>query len=270
LSTRQLMRQLEYKARALTWANAPSETVFSSDGCLSSALTWDQLIDHIRFPACIFNVLSSSPNAEAPGLKILQIKATIIARHDNDRQGRLVLQGGHQAYTTGSSKGKGLLELQEKLWDAIASLGRDSGVVYQINMTGERMFGGSGVDDAIALAVLEIDFEAIVFEKSIYPDTYKIATSQVSADVVITWVDPPDRYDRISSGGIIVARKSGSNPTTAEQIATVAIGTQTYTDLVPAAASYTYGLFASYDETNPTPTTATNYSDGIFSTITVT
>jgi len=263
---------MEYKARALTWDSAPNKKIFGEESAISSALGWEILIDHMRFPFIIFNFLSSQSNPENRLMKEAKFKATIVVKHDNDRLGRLILDGGGQDFNYGASEGKGLLQLQEKLFNSLNSGFRPDGIFYSFLFAGENLTAGAGLDDAIALGILEIDIDAILWEESSYLDVFNFTGTLAGGAVTLTWQDPPDRYDLIQTSGLIIRRKIGSNPTSVTDgiaVGTVNIGVQTYIDAAPGAGDWFYGIFVSYDENNDVPSSATNYSSGKFKEIVV-
>ncbi|RME79896.1 MAG: hypothetical protein D6785_10875 [Planctomycetota bacterium] len=266
MSTRQLLRQIEYTAKNLSWSGGGK--VFHD--VIVSVLGWEFFVDSdLRTPYLIIQADSSTSNEENPQLKQTNVRLSIVSRHEGDRFGRQAAIGGHGSWSQTNSFQKGIFEIQEKLWETLEKEGRDSGVIYMLSGRSERVIAGQGTEQEESLAIMDIEFQATIFERSIYPDAHNFKASKSGNDAVLTWQDPPVRYDLIQTGGLIIARKLGSNPTTADQIATVNIGVQNYTDVNPGAGTWHYGLFVQYDEVNDPPVTATNTSQGIFSIIAI-
>jgi len=266
VSTRQLLRQLEYIAKSLAWSSG--DPVFFD--VVISSLGWEFLVDSdLRHPYLIITHSSSSSSPENPQIKTVSVSLTIVVIHEGDPFGRLASIGGHGSHDDTDSAQKGVLELQEKLWASIHLKSRGDGIIYQLGGKSDRLLSGVGTRSQEVIAVLEMGADILIFEESVYPSPSKMTAVQSGSDVVLTWVDHAERYDRISTGGIIVARKSGSNPTSADQIATVAAGVETYTDVAPGSGTWYYGLFAKYDETNDPPSASTNVSEGIFRSLTI-
>ena len=268
MSTRQVLRQLEYTITNLAWPTS-GDSVFHD--VVITTLGWEFFLDSdLRKPYLIITPVGSQSELENPQLKKLSLEITIVAIHEGDSKGRAAAIGGHGSWSQTNSKQKGLFELQEKLWDTIEKEGRDRGIIYMLGGRSEQVLSGIGNNEESVIAILKISLEVMIFEKSTYTNPAKFLATKSGSDAVLTWNDHPDRYDRISSGGIIVARVSGSsNPTIANQIATVDVGVGTYTDSAPGAGTWTYGLFAQYDEINDPPSSSTNNSPGIFYTVTI-
>lgn len=266
----QALRQLEYLADALTWPTS-SKRIFANESVVYSALPWRMLMQHLRWPWCVFSLISATNHPETQGIVNVTFRAAIGAKQENDRYGRMVLTGGRQAATTEDSDNKGLLQLKTKLTNELSQLTQANGILFGVRETAMGV-GGGEVENQPA-AVIEVDYQAIVWDGAHhYPDVYNLAGAQDGSDVDLTWSeDPPARFDRISTDGIIVCRKTGSNPTgpTDGALGTVDIGAKEYTDTAPGAGTYYYGVFAAYDETNETPATAESYSDGKFVTVVV-
>ena len=266
MSTRQLLRQLEYTAKNLAWSGG--EKVFQD--VIVSVLGWEFFVDSdLRTPYLIISADSSSSNEENPQLKQTTVRLSIVCRHEGDRFGRQAAIGGHGSWSQTDSLQKGVFEIQEKLWENVEKQGRDSGIIYMFSGRSERVIAGQGTEQEETLAILEMEFQATIFERSVYKDVHNLQVAKSGSDAVLAWNDPPTRYDLIQSGGLIIARKLGSNPTTADQIATVNIGAGNYTDVNPGAGTWHYGVFVQYDEVNETPSVATNTSNGQFATVTI-
>ncbi len=266
MSTRQLLRQIEYTARNLAWTGGAK--VFHD--VIVTVLGWEFFVDSdLRTPYLIISADSSTSNEENPSLKDVSVRMSIVCRHEGDRFGRQAAIGGHGSWSQTDSLQKGVFEIQEKLWTAIEKQGRESGIIYMFSGKSERVIAGQGTEQEESLAILEIDFRATIFERSIYPDVHNLKAVKSGSDAVLTWKDPPLRYDLIQTSGLVIARKLGADPAITDQIATVDVGIQNYTDVNPGAGTWHYGIFAQYDEVFDPPTTATNTSNGIFATVSI-
>lgn len=267
MSIVQTLKQLENLADNLTWADT-SKRVFAKDAVLYSALPWSQLIQipDLRYPWCIFNLISASNHPEIHGLMDVTFRASIGVKQENDRLGKAIISGGRQAFTTGDSDAKGVLQLKTKLSEELRLLTRDNGIIFGVRETSLAV-GGLDVGQS-QIAVLETDYEAIVFEDEFFPDVYNLTGSQSGSDAVLVWsADPPARYDRLN---IVIRRGTNSGdaaPTSvtggvAVGAGTVALGVKTITDTAPGNGTWNYTVFGAYDESRATPATAESYSSG--------
>ncbi len=78
--------------------------------------------------------------------------------------------------------------------------------------------------------------------------------------VALSWTLPPARFDRLK---IVLVRKSGSSaPSSVTDGTVVTLSGDLATSKTDtlAAGTYSYSIFAAYDETHATPTTAEQYS----------
>src|SRR3990167_1316380 len=104
MSLRQVLRQLEYKAKNMKWTSAPSKNVFSN--AIATVSDMAEVMDSgLNPPFIIFFPQTISTNSENASLQICEIAANILVLHNNDYLGRLCLLGGHQKFglSTGSS-----------------------------------------------------------------------------------------------------------------------------------------------------------------------
>jgi hypothetical protein len=261
MSTRQVLKQLKYEIDKLEWT-AGNPVFFDS---IISTLGWEFFIDSdLRTPYVIFNTTSSNSDQENPQLKDLSITISIVTRHEGDSFGNLSAVGGHGSWTQTDSKNKGIFEISEKLWESLSSTSRKNSIFYSMAGKTERLISGTGTEQEEVLSILQIDFEAKIFERSFWESASNLQGVKNVNDVDLTWVDPPESYSLIQTGGILIARKLGSQPAITDQIATANFGDQAYTDVNPGSGTWWYGIFVNYDEINIPATTKTNSSTGIF------
>lgn len=263
----QCLRQVKWKLEKLTWSDSPQEKIFSQ--VVISDVPIRNLIGLIRHPFAVVHSANTNSEAENPLKQSISFDIDIFTENQNDRYGESVLVGAITDVTSGSSLGKGIAQLDRAVKSLLATLSKEDGFRYWNSIKSSR--GDGMIQNDVAWATRTISFSGGIYQSESYTNPSAIALTQNGNDVNITWVDAPQRFDTFN---YIIRRKSGSNPTGPSDgiaVGTTAIGVQSITDTAPGAGTWYYGIFAAYDSSlNSTPTTATNYSSGIFSSITVT
>ena len=243
----QTLKQIQFKLRASLWDDVPAEKVFASRSVLITSDFDPKLIGELRFPFVVISDGGSSHNQENPELSMRRIRIGLWVRHDGDQFGEFAVMGGQRDTATGSSSNRGLHEVERELFSAVQKLGPEDGIKLQV------ISQSSAVPESMAPPNARIvkkiyAFEGFLQDKQTYPPVHNLVGNKVVANVVLTWEDPPDRFDRLR---ISVTRKLGvapTNPNDGTIIATPAIGAQTLTDVAPAAGAQFYGVWTEYDE----------------------
>lgn len=263
----QVIRQLRWKLKNLSWTDSPQDTIFSQ--VVISDVPAQQLIGLVRHPFVVIHTPNTTSEAENPLKAGINFDLEIYTENNNDRWGEAVILGAVTDVTSGSSVGRGIMQLDRVVKALLSSLGKEDGVRYWNSLKSSR---GSGViQQDVAKTIRVISFSGGIWEAESYTDATGLTLTQSVNDVVVTWDDPPQRFDTLN---LVVRRKAGSNPTgptDGSAVGTPAYGDETITDTAPGAGTWYYGVFVAYDSSlNSTPTTATDYSDGLFGSITVT
>ena len=132
MNTWQITRQLQYLIRSRKWTGS-SALVFHTDSVKVTAAPQESAIEQMIMPACIIRPLggTTDPEAsEAADLTEQEIGITVAVAHVGDSWGEYPLVGGQRTGQT-SSVGRGLLEIEEELFNAVELLNTDDGVVIQ-------------------------------------------------------------------------------------------------------------------------------------------
>ena len=202
--------------------------------------------------------------SQEPDLIRQSITVTLVTAVPGDAIGENPIIGANVPDRT-KSEGRGILELEEELFAAIEFLNTDTGVVIEHAATGAAR---PSLDDEIGYIVSrDYTFEAWVTADRFYHPCYKLSATGGSGQVSLTWGLPPDRYDRYR---VVLRRASGS---TAPSSVTAGTGVTlsgnlatSVTDSGLSAGTYSYALFAQYDETNATPSQADRTSSSVTKT----
>jgi hypothetical protein len=164
-----------------------------------------------------------------------------------------------------TSLGRGLLEVDERVLNAVAKLTDANGITLQHSHSG----AAASQLDAENRYIIQRDyyFEGVVTQQRTYPaPRFLIGTAGIGS-VTLSWTLPPDRFDRLR---IVVRRAAG---TTAPTSPTAGTGVTLSGDLATtvinsaAAGTYSYAVFAAYDEYGAAAPNA--YSDPVTKTLTI-
>lgn len=96
---------------------------------------------------------------EEPDYIVTQVTVRLIVQHHGDVVGEAALMGGHKSGGATKSEGRGVLELEEQMHDAVGKLLRDDSISLQF-----RRRGGNGpiyLDEKQYWAYQDYVFEAI-------------------------------------------------------------------------------------------------------------
>lgn len=244
----QVAQQVAYILGQQTWPDAPNEVVFGQGGTYVTAGPAEVAINDLRFPYAIVRVLEADPDDEEPALIFQTFEVEVAVLNQSDTTGEFALIGGPRSAGQGSSSGRGLLEIGEEVLKAIGQVDQETGITLQLYQTSS--VAGAYVDGSGYVAVRSYQFlGAINRERYYHPASGFSGTVQSSGDVVLTWALPPDRYDR---NAMVLRRAPGATPPVS---ATAGTGitlsgplATTVTD-TPGSGTFSYALFAGYDET---------------------
>lgn len=258
MNTWQVCRQLAYLLRSAAWPSG-GERVFG-DVVVTQAPV-EALLGKLRPPAALIRVGGAVSDDDVPSLLTEELEVALVASSVGDEKGQAALLGAARSSGQTSSKGRGLLELEEELFRAAAILGGASGV--RLNLTAKT--GGQALLDGTTLAASRgYAFRARTSAYRSYPaPTLLVATPTGSGNVSLTWSVPPARYDRLN---VVLRRAAGSTaPTSVSDGTGVTLASALATSVTdsPGAGTFSYALFAGYDETSATPTTADRHSSSV-------
>lgn len=247
----QVARQLAHKLRTVDWPGGSSD-VFA--GVAIMAIPDDQFVrDVIAGPVATVTPLDARMDPEygdEPGIVECDFAIRTFQVVAGDPYGESALIGAHRASAT-DSDGRGILEIEEVVFDAIGDLGRDLGLV--VNAWQARIGSFPITEDregTTYLAAMEHRVTALCTVDRRYPSPEElVATDAAGAgDVDLSWAAFEDRYDRHrfrlfrASGASAPAYEGGTEVTLASNTAT------SVTDS-PGAGTFSYALYKTYDET---------------------
>jgi hypothetical protein len=243
----QLARQIRTILRAHAWADGTGEVVWSNRVYVSAGLPEDQ-IGKIGTPFCLVYPGAAESDAESSNHETTALNVVLTQRVAGDPTGEVAMLGGPRTGGQGSSKGRGLLELEAELHRAIDRLNEeDHGVsLYQTSMSAPE---ARIVDGATYMLSRLYVFEARVTKRSTFPPvTQFLATAPGAGVAALTWVLPAARYDRLQ---LVLRRAAGAtapaSPTAGTSVVLGSALPSAHND-TPTAGTWSYSLFVGYDE----------------------
>lgn len=244
----QLCRQIRKILREQTWPDSPNEVVFGARVYVSVAVADDQA-GRIGFPFALVAPGSAEQDEQSPTLELSSINVVLATAVAGDHVGEAALLGGPRGSSgSGSSRGRGLLELEEALHDAVGTLTGANGVGLRVawrSAPEARVVAGVGY-----VVSRGYTLEAVTTRDRSYPAAPRLAATAAGGGAVsLSWALPPDRYDRLR---MILRRSSGATAPTGPTDGTgVTLSGDLATSVTdtPGAGTWSYSLFTAYDET---------------------
>lgn len=263
----QALRALRAILRAAVWPDGTGEVVFSSR-VHATAGTPDGVVPGTGYPFCLLAPGSSDADEDQADLEISTIRVLLVVRGAGDAYGESALLGGPRSGGVGSSKGRGLLEVEEVLRNAIEHLNGPDGINLRVTSRSAPQAQIVGSDYIVSR---EYSLEAaLTTDRTYAPPVRFLATALGGGQVSLAWALPPARYDRV---GVVLRRAAGATPPASASAGTgVSLSSATATSKTdtPGAGQFSYALFGAYDEINQTPTTPDRYSASATLTVTAT
>jgi len=122
-------RQLQYLIRAQTWPDGAT-VAFSSQSVIISASPIEETAEKIILPMAIIRPGGATSDQDDPDLLDQEVVISLGVGHAGDAYGEHPMVGGQRTSQT-RSQGRGLLEVEEVLFNAVELLNTDDGVVIQ-------------------------------------------------------------------------------------------------------------------------------------------
>ncbi len=262
MNTWQLCGELRSVLRALLWTGS-SNQVFGSEAVVVTVGPEADAGGAMRFPAALIRPLDASvdpDHSQQPDLIRQRIGIRLMAAVAGDAIGEVPLLGGF--WTTvadDASQGRGLLELEEELYNAVELLSLDDGVEIQFMAAGASqavLLEGTGY-----IAFRDYEFEAWVTASRDYPPAREfLVVSAGSGFVDLSWKNPnTTRYD---FRRMRLRRLAGSTPPTSSNGTALTLSSdtaETHLD-APGTGTFSYSIFGSYDDRQDPPATDREFS----------
>ncbi len=253
-SVAQTALQLRHLARNAAWVEGSAELVLGSSVYVTAGFMPEDMPR--RFPFGLINIATGNPDAEDPNLIEQEFILVLVALVKGDALGENAIVGGPRTAGQGSSKGRGVAELEEVVLANVGKLtGADGAPIIVSHGT---TVGTQHVGEDVHLVQRQFVLRALCTRQKSYPAPQRLVATTPGGGVVNLAWSKPSRFDFQT---VTVVRKAGSSAPTDETDGTVIQDTdaESASD-TPGASPVSYGVFAKYSYTGDT-TNDLNYSD---------
>lgn len=254
----QVCRQVQAILRAVAWPD--SELAFASKSVMVTLGIPERVVVEPRLPLALIRPGAETIDpdmAEQPGIVRIEVAVTLVVANQQDQYGEVALLGSNR--DTGST-GRGLLELETLVKTALLQKGPESGlpIVFRGSTTSEPIqHPGLGY-----IAIGTYKFEAIGTVALSYQRPNGLAATGGAGQVALSW----NASQRFDFRRFILRRAAGSTaPATSSSGTGVTLGgspdgasATSVTDTGLSAGTYSYSLFAVYDDTDSSTDAATS------------
>ena len=247
----QIARQVQYLLRQETWPNSTG-VIFDTDSVkiVEQGEEEEALEEGMIPPLAIIGPVGGTSDpvggGERPSLVERPLDITLVAINQGDRVGEVAIVGGTRESAI-SSRGRGLLELEPPLFNAVGRKAAECGIAI-----GFAGFGAGAVRRGIAdnwVAIQDYNFRAYCGVAKFYHPATSFLGQSKTGQVDLTWNIPPDRWDRFR---MRLIRKTGAvapiSLTDGTEVTLPSNLPTSFSDTGLAADTYSYSLFASYSE----------------------
>lgn len=262
----QIGRQIQYLLRQVVWAD--SSVVFATDSVLVTMGLSDKAMREKRLPLALVRVGAATPDPdmdEQPGVEAVDLTASLVVHHEGDQLGEVVLIGSNRV---SGSDGRGLFEVEELVRAALLQIGPASGLPIVARGAGAAQ---ATLDEGLGyIAACDLRFRALGTVVRTYqkPSGF-VRTGTTTA--ILAW-NASRRWD---FRRFILRRAAGSTaPATSASGTGVTLGgtpdgaSATGVTDTPGAGTFSYSLFAVYDDTDAGSDVATSAAETITVTVT--
>ena len=129
MNTWQCLRQIQYLLRQQAWTGS-STLVFASQSVIVTAAPHEEVVEKVTMPIAMIRPGSCTVDRFTPDLLDQEVVITLGVSHAGDAYGEFPVLGGHRTSQT-QSKGRGLLEVEEEMFNAVELLNTDDGIIIQ-------------------------------------------------------------------------------------------------------------------------------------------
>ena len=161
MNTYQLCGSIQTKLRAAVWG-ATTTKVFDTDSVRVTADATLEAVMSLVMPVALISPLDSTSDPqhqEAPGAILQSVQITLVSVAPSDTLGEGALMGANAGSAT-ASPGKGLLQIEERLYNSILLLTVQDGIVMQFVSAGAA---GARYDEEVGYVVFrEYKFNAFI------------------------------------------------------------------------------------------------------------
>lgn len=271
MNTWQLCNEIKRVLNSQIWTGTTASQVFGSSSAIVTVGPDIEVGTAFRLPTALIRPLDAAvdpENNQQPDLLRQRIGLRLLNSVAGDPLGEAVLIGGFWVSGDTETDGRGLLEIEEEVFNAIKLLSEDSGIKIQLMASGAA--GAQLIEELGVVAFRDYEFEAWVEQARHYPPATEFLAVATTASVSLTWVNPfTSRYD---FRRMMLRRVAGSAPPGAATGTELTLASDTatsFTDTTSGSGVFSYAIFAVYDDRQDPPATDREFSESDAFTVTV-
>lgn len=265
MNSYQAMKQMRKTLRDWNWEDDPTNGVLFDPKSVIIAANADEVAGkQLVFPACVISPISDDMDPETrhdPNLILWRFQIRLMMANANDQFGQAAIIGASRAAALDSSVGRGLEEILSETRRALGQMLPSTG---GMTIMGTPIDGAGIITDPqgrlwAAYRDLSVEIWGTA-QRYYHPADNLRGTPTTAGPVNLAWSLPPDRFDLLK---LVLCRAAGSTAPTDPATGVVATFSlpystmaTTYADDPPGSGTFSYALFAQYDDHAETPATA--------------
>lgn len=236
----QILKQVRKIIREVRWPGGSADLVVGLNVFITEGATSEQDVPSVS-PFVFITAGPTEAHPKEPGVLTIDVVVTICASVAGDPLGQAAIVGGVRL-DTGKSAGRGVLEVESPILTRLQQLTGADGtpvVLSLVSGTPTTQLGNRTVAQRTwtvrVLCTVEPEYD---------PPRNLVTAAGAAGHAVLTWKNPPDRFD---FRRVLLVRKAGATPP-----ASVTDGTVVYTgeletfDDACGAGQFSWTIFAAY------------------------
>jgi hypothetical protein len=238
----QACKRIKSILKSLRWGGS-GDPVFGRDSVYITVANVESFSDQLPFPVAFVRPGSGRSDEDRPGLTRQDIAVFILTAVPGDMIGERPLMGGNRISKTGNG-GRGILEIEAEVLSSVELLNASD--QFRISLQSTSRVGVKYDEDSGYHAWREYAFGADLTTAYQHQEPRVLTTSEAGGTVTVSWSVPDDVTNLT---GYIVRRTTGTIPVGFPTSGTSVPWTSgTSTTDAPGAGTYTYSVFAAYDD----------------------
>lgn len=251
MNTWQIAKQLRYLVGTRSWTGSTTRVFDPASVIVGTGQELAAAQESVILPLCFIRVegnQSDPLHGEEPDLVHQQFTLSLVQVTHGDRIGEGVILGANRFGST-DSRGRGVLELEEEVFAAVELLVVNSGVVILSRASSAATTDTDESNNVVGIR--DHSFTAVCTADRFYPAPRRFRATATTGEVSLSWSSAPSRFDLFR---YVLRRASGATPPATPSDGTgITLSSNLATSVVDsglASGTYSYSLWAQYDETS--------------------
>ena len=242
MNTHQALRRVKTILSGRLWGGS-GEPVFARDSVRVSMGPAESMEDQIRLPAAFIAAGSGRADPQHPGLIRQGINIIAMTSVPGDVWGERPLIGANRTSATGTQS-RGIHEIEVEMLAAISQI--DTSQQFEIGLQYADAGGATIIEGTGYHVWRRYGFDALLSAAYQHQEPRALSLSESGGTVTVSWSVPDDVTNLVS---YVVRRTTGAIPVAFPSEGTsVAWSTGTSTTDAPGSGTYSYSVFATYDD----------------------